>query len=150
MDKFDIDILSCLKTDGRMSLADISEQASLSISSVARRIRTMENDGIIEGYSVQINEEKIGFGFPVFVSVRLERQLAVNFSDFEKKIRTFPEVVECWLMTGNQDYLIKLSTANLREFETFLTENLTAIKTVSSVETSIPLRCVKPNEVRCR
>ncbi len=75
--------------------------------------------------------------FRFFVSVRLERQLAVNFSDFEKKIRTFPEVVECWLMTGKQDYLIKLSTSNLREFETFLTENLTAIKTVSSVETSI-------------
>jgi Lrp/AsnC family leucine-responsive transcriptional regulator len=53
-------------------------------------------------------------------------------------------------MTGNQDYLIKLSTSNVREFETFLTEDLTAIKTVSAVETSIPLRCVKPNEVRCR
>ena len=150
MNSFDIDILSCLKIDGRMSLADISERVNLSISSVARRIRTMETDGVIEGYSVRINEEKIGFGFPVFVSVRLERQLAVNFSEFEKKIRAFPEVVECWLMTGNQYYLIKLSTSNVREFETFLTEDLTAIKTVSAVETSIPLRCVKPNEVRCR
>ncbi len=150
MDSFDIDILSCLKIDGPMSLADISERVNLSISSVARRIRTMEADGVIEGYSVRINEEKIGFGFPVFVSVRLERQLTVNFSDFEQKIRAFPEVVECWLMTGNQDYLIKLSTSNVREFETFFTEDLTAIKTVSAVETSIPLRCVKPNEVRCR
>ena len=150
MNSFDIDILSCLKIDGRMSLADISERVNLSISSVARRIRTMETDGVIEGYSVRINEEKIGFGFPVFVSVRLERQLAVNFSEFEQKIRAFPEVVECWLMTGNQDYLIKLSTSNVREFETSLTEDLTAIKTVSAVETSIPLRCVKPNEVRCR
>ena len=150
MDSFDIDILSCLKLDGRMSLANISERVNLSISSVARRIRTMETDGVIEGYSVRINEEKIGFGFPAFVSVRLERQLAVNFSEFEKKVRAFPEVVECWLMTGNQDYLIKLSTSNVREFETFLTEDLTAIKTVSAVETSIPLRCVKPNEVRCR
>jgi len=150
MDKFDLDILACLKKDGRMSLQDISMQVSLSISAVARRIRMMEADGIIEGYSVRINEEKIGFGFPVFVSVRLERQLAKNFSAFERKIRTFPEVVECWLMTGNQDYLIKLSTANLRDFEIFLTEQLTAIDTVSAVETSIPLRCVKPNEVRCR
>lgn len=128
MDSFDIDILSCLKIDGPMSLADISERVNLSISSVARRIRTMEADGVIEGYSVRINEEKIGFGFPVFVSVRLERQLTVNFSDFEQKIRAFPEVVECWLMTGNQDYLIKLRTSNVREFETFLTEDLTAIK----------------------
>jgi len=150
MDKFDIDILACLKKDGRMSLQDISMQVSLSISAVARRIRVMETDGVIEGYSVRINEEKIGFGFPVFVSVRLERQLAKNFSAFERKIRTFPEVVECWLMTGNQDYLIKLSTANLRDFEKFLTEQLTAIDTVSAVETSIPLRCVKPSEVRCR
>ena len=108
----------------------------------------MEADGVIEGYTVQINEEKLGFGFPVFVSVRLERQLAKNFAAFEKKISQYPEVVECWLMTGAQDYLLKLSTSDVRAFERFLTEDLTAIDKVSSVDTSIPLRCVKANESR--
>ena len=148
MDKFDKSILACLKSDGRMSFQDIGSKVGLSISSVARRVHTMEAAGIIEGYTVQINEEKLGFGFPVFVSVRLERQLARNFAAFEEKIRQFPEVVECWLMTGSQDYLLKLSTSDVRAFERFLTEDLTAIDKVSSVDTSIPLRCVKANENR--
>ena len=148
MDNFDKSILACLKTDGRMSFQDIGSKVGLSISSVARRVHAMEANRIIEGYTVQINEEKLGFGFPVFVSVRLERQLASNFAAFEEKIRQFPEVVECWLMTGSQDYLLKLSTSDVRAFERFLTEDLTAIDKVSSVDTSIPLRCVKANESR--
>ena len=148
MDDFDKSILACLKTDGRMSFQDIGSKVGLSISSVARRVHAMEANRIIEGYTVQINEEKLGFGFPVFVSVRLERQLASNFAAFEEKIRQFPEVVECWLMTGSQDYLLKLSTSDVRAFERFLTEDLTAIDKVSSVDTSIPLRCVKANESR--
>lgn len=148
MDNFDKLILACLKTDGRMSFQDIGSKVGLSISSVARRVHAMEAKRIIEGYTIQINEEKLGFGFPVFVSVRLERQLASNFAAFEEKIRQFPEVVECWLMTGSQDYLLKLSTSDVRAFERFLTEDLTAIDKVSSVDTSIPLRCVKANESR--
>lgn len=148
MDDFDKSILACLKTDGRMSFQDIGSKVGLSISSVARRVHAMEANRIIEGYTVRINEEKLGFGFPVFVSVRLERQLASNFAAFEEKIRHFPEVVECWLMTGSQDYLLKLSTSDVRAFERFLTEDLTAIDKVSSVDTSIPLRCVKANESR--
>lgn len=148
MDQFDYKILDCLKTDGRMSYQDISARIGLSISSVARRVRSLEEDGVIEGYTVKINEEKIGFGFPVFVSVRLEKKLASNFALFEKKISQFPEVVECWLMTGTQDYLLKLSTEDVRAFERFLTEELTAIDKVASVDTSIPLRCVKQSEYR--
>jgi len=148
MDDFDRAILSCLKEDGRMSYQDIGHQVGLSISSVARRVQAMEAAEIIQGYTARINEEMVGFGFPVFVSVRLERQLASNFAYFEEKIKSFPEVVECWLMTGTQDYLLKLSTANVRAFERFLTEELTAIEKVASVDTSIPLRCVKANEYR--
>lgn len=148
MDNFDRAILSCLKSDGRMSYQNIGKAVGLSISSVARRVQALEANGVIEGYTVKINEEKIGFGFPVFVSVKLERQLASNFAAFEAKIRDFPEVVECWLMTGSQDYLLKLSTSDVRSFERFLTEDLTAIDKVAAVDTSIPLRCVKANESR--
>ena len=150
MDDSDFRILRCLKTDARMSYQKIGEQIGMSISSVGRRIRIMEERVVIEGYSVRINEEKIGFGFPVFVFVRLDKQLASNFSLFEAKLKTFPEVVECWLMTGMQDYLLKLSTKDVRAFERFLTEELTAIESVSSVDTSIPLRCVKQSEHRSK
>ena len=100
----------------------------------------MEESGVIGGYSVRINEKKIGFGFPVFVFVRLKKQLASNFSFFDSKLKLFPEAVECWLITGMQDYLVKLSNRDVRTFERFLTEELNPVESVSSVDTSIPLR----------
>lgn len=143
MDNFDYKILSCLQIDSRMSLQKISEAVGLSLSAVGRRIRVMENEEIIEGYSIKINEERLGFQFPVFVFVRLERQRAENFAFFEKQIESFNEVVECWLMTGSQDYLLKLVTKNVTEFERFLTQKLTTIDGVASVDSSVPLRCSK-------
>ena len=148
MDELDYKILRCLKEDGRMPYQIISEKISLSVSSVGRRINTMETEGIITGYAVKVNEEKIGYGFPVFVSVRLEKQLAENFSLFETRIKSFPEVVECWLMTGSQDYFLKVMSKDVRDFEWFLTEKLTTINGVSSVDSSVPLRCVKQSEYR--
>lgn len=148
MDEIDYKILRCLKEDGRMSYQIVSEKIGLSVSSVGRRINAMESQGIITGYAVKIDEEKIGYGFPVFVSVRLEKQLARSFSFFESQIKAFPEVVECWLMTGTQDYLLKVMAKDVRDFEWFLTEKLTTIEGVSSVDSSVPLRCVKQNEYR--
>ena len=143
MDNFDYKILECLKSDARMSYQRVSEKVGLSISSVGRRIHSMETKNVIEGYTVKINENKLGFTFPVFVFVRLEKQRAENFAYFEKKIKIFPEVVECWLMTGAKDYLIRIAVKDVEEFEEFLTKKLTVIDGVSSVETSIPLRRVK-------
>jgi Lrp/AsnC family leucine-responsive transcriptional regulator len=77
----------------------------------------------------------------IFIS--LEKQQSKNFDKFEKKILNFPEVVECWLMTGAKDYLIRIAVKDVEEFEDFLTKKLTVIDGVSSVETSIPLRRVK-------
>ena len=148
MNEIDFKILRCLKEDGRMSYQIVSEKIGLSVSSVGRRINAMEAQGIITGYAVKVDEEKIGYGFPVFVSVRLEKQLAKSFSFFESQIRVFPEVVECWLMTGSQDYLLKVMAKDIRDFEWFLTEKLTTIDGVSSVDSSVPLRCVKQNEYR--
>ena len=148
MDEFDYKILECLKSDARMSYQRVSEKVGLSISSVGRRIHSMETKNVIEGYTVNINETKLGFTFPVFVFVRLEKQRAENFAYFEKKIKIFPEVVECWLMTGSQDYLLKIITEDVKEFERFLTEKLTTIEGVASVDSSVPLRCAKQMQSR--
>ena len=78
-----------------------------------------------------------------FIFISLEKQQSKNFDKFEKKILNFPEVVECWLMTGAKDYLIRIAVKDVEEFEDFLTKKLTVIDGVSSVETSIPLRRVK-------
>ena len=107
--------------------------------------KNLPNDlnNIIKNYSINIDETSLGYKFPAFIFISLEKQQSKNFDKFEKKILNFPEVVECWLMTGAKDYLIRIAVKDVEEFEDFLTKKLTVIDGVSSVETSIPLRRVK-------
>ena len=103
----------------------------------------MEAEGLIAGYSARIDEAKMGFGFSVFVSVRLDQQVDSRLQDFERSVRDMTEVVDCWLMTGSFDYLLRVAVADLNEFESFLTGRLTKVAGVASLESSIPIRRVK-------
>ncbi len=105
---------------------------------------------MIKGYSAQIDEAKMGFGFSVFVSVRLDQQVDGRLEEFEGNVRRYSEIVDCWLMTGSFDYLLRVAVADLDEFETFLTGRLTKIPGVASIESSIPIRRVKNQISRLR
>lgn len=148
IDSFDIRILGLLQRDGRMSINDLSAQVGLSPSPVARRIRLLEEAGIIKGYAALCDEAALGFGVSVFVSVRLDRQVDEALATFEAAVTTFPEVVDCWLMTGNRDYLLRVATTGLPEFERFLVGQLTKVRGVASIQSSIPLRRVKSGLAR--
>lgn len=148
IDETDKRILRRLQKDGRISVQDLSEAIGLSATPTARRLRAMEEAGIITGYRAMIDEAALGFDVSVFVSVRLDRQIDGALARFEAAIRTFPEVVDCWLMTGNRDYLLRVATTGLAEFETFLVGRLTKVPGVASIESSIPLRRVKSDMVR--
>jgi Lrp/AsnC family leucine-responsive transcriptional regulator len=110
---------------------------------VARRVRKLEEEGIITGYAALIDEERMGFGVSVFVSVKLDRQVDDVLETFERAVARFPEVVECWLMTGSRDYLLRVATEGLRDYERFLATRLTRVSGVAAIESSIPLRRVK-------
>lgn len=148
IDEIDRRILRRLQVDGRMSVQQLSESVGLSPTPTARRLRVMEEAGVITGYRAIIDEASLGFHVSVFVSVRLDRQIDGALAAFEAAVRIFPEVVDCWLMTGNRDYLLRVSTGNLAEFETFLVGRLTKVPGVASIESSIPLRRVKSDMVR--
>ena len=148
MDEIDFRILRALKTDARQTHQDLSDLVGLSPTPCARRIRKLEADGIITGYSARIDEGRMGFGFSVFVSVRLDRQIDDRLQAFEERIRHFPEVVDCWLMTGSFDYLLRIAVRDLDEFESFLTGRLTKLPGVASLESSIPIRRVKNDATR--
>lgn len=148
IDETDRRILRRLQAQGRMSLQDLAESVGLSATPVARRVRALEDAGIITGYRAMIDEVALGFGVSVFVSVRLDRQIDSALATFEATIRTLPEVVDCWLMTGNRDYLVRVVTADLAEFESFLVGRLTKIPGVASIESSLPLRRVKADLAR--
>jgi len=148
LDQIDTNILSELQRDARLTIQDLSDRVGLSATPCSRRIRNLEQEGVIKGYSARIDETTLGFGFAVFVSVRLDHQSADRLAIFESAIEAMPEVVDCWLMTGNQDYMLRVVLADLHEFETFLTGRLTKVEGVASLESSIPIRRVKEQLAR--
>ena len=147
-DLFDTRNLRILQKEGRISVQDLSDRIGLSPSPVARRLRQMEDSGIITGYAALIDEAALGYGISVFVSVQLDKQVDEALATFEAAIANVPEVVDCWLMTGNRDYMLRIATSGLAEFERFLVGTLTKIPGVSSIESSIPLRRVKTGLAR--
>ena len=148
LDEIDRKLLRELQKNARASHQDLSERVGLSASPCARRIRRLESEGYITGYSARIDEEKLGFGFSVFISVRLDRQIDDRLEAFETEVRRCPEVVDCWLMTGSFDYLLRISVRDLMEYERFLTGRLTKLPGVASLESSIPIRRVKDTPAR--
>lgn len=143
LDEIDERILRRLSRDGRISLQALSEAVGLSPTPVARRLRQLEEAGIVTGYTALIDEAALGFDVSVFVSVKLNKQIDDALSTFEAAVVSFPEVVDCWLMTGNRDYLLRVVVRNMTEFEKFLVGKLTKVEGVAEIESSIPLRRVK-------
>ena len=148
LDEMDRKILRTLQASGRLSIQDLAERVGLSASPVARRLRILEEAGVLTGYAALIDEAKLGFGVSVFVSVQLDKQIDQALAKFEQAVSGFPEVVDCWLMTGNRDYLMRVATEDLAEFEAFLTGRLTKVPGVANIESSIPLRRVKSGIAR--
>ncbi|WP_425102011.1 Lrp/AsnC family transcriptional regulator [Tropicibacter sp. S64] len=148
VDAIDRRILAELQRDARMSIQDLSSRVGLSASPCARRVRNLEQSGLIRGYTVVIDEPLMGFPISVFVSVKLDHQIDDRLRSFELAVRKFPEVTDCWLMTGDRDYLLRIAVADLIEFEHFLTGKLTKVDGVASLESSIPIRRVKENSAR--
>ena len=148
IDAQDVQILRLLTEDGRMSIHELSEKAGLSHTPVSRRVKKLEASGIITGYEARVDERKLGFTFSAFVSVRLDKQIDETLVAFERQIKLMPEVLDCWLMTGNHDYLLRVVTRDIEEFEIFLLRDLTRTQGVASMESSIPLRRVKAGAAR--
>ncbi len=143
LDEVDIRILQILRVDGRISAAELAQRVGLSVTPVIRRLRQLENNRVITGYVALIDEVALGYAMSVFVSVKLDKQIEAALQSFEQAILQFPEVVDCWLMTGNRDYLLRIAITGLKEFEELMIERLVKIDGVASIESSIPIRRVK-------
>ena len=143
LDKIDRAIIRELQINSRISNQELSEKVGLSPSPCLRRIRALEDSGVITGYTATIDEEAIGLPVAVFMSVKLELQVDSSLNIFEKEIIKHPEVVDCWLMTGNNDYLLRILAPGLREYENFLTGTLTKIPGIASIQSSVSLRRIK-------
>jgi len=143
LDRFDLSILRELQDNARLTNQELSERVGLSPSPCLRRLRRLESEGVIRGYSVIVDEDKIGLPVVVFLSVTLERQVDASLTAFEQEIIKYPEVADCWLMTGDNDYLLRVRAEGLREYEAFLTGKLTKISGIASIQSSVSLRRIK-------
>lgn len=148
LDAADRRILKELQANARLTNQELSEKVGLSPSPCLRRLRRLESEGVITGYTATVDEEMLGLPVAVFMSVKLERQIDSALVAFEKEVSKYPEVVDCWLMTGDNDYLLRILAPGLREYEAFLTGVFTKIPGVASIQSSVSLRRVKASPPR--
>lgn len=140
LDAIDRKILKALQRDGRITNQQLAEEVGLSPSPCLRRVRLLEQSGAIDRYVTLVDPEAVGLSVTAFIRVRLDRQDDRHLAVFENAVTEFPEVMECYLMTGDADYQLRVLVASLDAFENFLRAKLTRIEGVSEVTTSFALR----------
>jgi Lrp/AsnC family transcriptional regulator, leucine-responsive regulatory protein len=143
LDEIDRRILSALQQDGRLTLAELSQKVGLSASPCHRRVRLLEDRGVIERYAAVINQRSVGLPVSVFISIKLESQREDSLTRFARAIAPWPEILECYLMTGQRDYLLRVVVADLAAYEVFLKTKLTRLNGINSIESSFALEQVK-------
>lgn len=142
MDYIEYKILSSLQKNARLTNLELAKQVGLSASPCLRRVKSLEESGIITGYSAIINQNKVDLSVNVFVQVSLERQSEERLQIFEEKIHEYKEVMEAYLMTGEADYLLRIVVKDLQAYEKFLKENLTKIQGIASIRSYFSLKQV--------
>lgn len=147
LDAIDRRILRALQQDGRMTVQAIAEKVGLSASPCLRRIRQLEESGVISAYSAVVDQKAAGLPVSVFISIKLERQRSKELDRFAAAIGAWPEVMECYLMTGQFDFLLRVVCADLAAYEGFLRERLTQLDGVGSIESSFSLAQIKYSRV---
>jgi len=143
LDAIDVKILRVLQDDADISNVDLAEKVGLSPSPCLRRVKLLEETGIIRKRVTLLDAREIGLAVNVFVNVTLEKQIEDRLQEFERAVRRRPEVVECYLMTGEADYLLRIVVPDLDAYERFLKDTLTRIPGVASIRSSFALNQVQ-------
>jgi Lrp/AsnC family leucine-responsive transcriptional regulator len=140
LDGIDRQILKLLQSDGRMSNQALSQIVGLSPSPCLRRLRLLEAAKVVTRYVALVDPERVGLPVTAFIRVRLDQQDDKHLQAFEEATASFPEVMECYLMTGDADYQLRILVGSLIAFEDFLRTKLTKIPGIAQVTTSFALR----------
>ncbi len=143
LDAIDRRILDRLQEDGRVSNVELANDVGISSSPCWRRVRELEKRGVISGYVALVDAAAVGLPVSVFVQVTLERQIEAALETFEAAVKARPEVMECYLMTGDADYLLRVVVSDLPTYEAFLKDHLTRIPGISNIKSSFALNQVK-------
>ncbi len=143
LDAIDRTILTTLQENGRITNKELSEKVGLSPPPMLERVKKLERQGYIKKYVALLDAEKVGCGTMAFVSVSMAEHSAKSIEDFRQDVERFPEVLECYHLAGNEDYLLKVATKNMNEYESFIVDKLTTVKNLGKVRTAFVLSTVK-------
>lgn len=141
LDRYDKLILEALQANGRISNQELADSISLSPSPCLRRVRALEESGLIDGYVALLNARKLGLTLMAFIQISMDKHTPDRFDTFETLINSYPEVLECHLITGQSaDYLLKVIVKDMDAYQQFLLQKLTRIEGVSGVHSSFVLK----------
>lgn len=143
LDAIDRAILDALQEDGRMTNVELAQRVGLTAPPCLRRVRALEDAGIIERYHARLNPAAMGYGIMVFALVSLRSQAEADLRAFEEHVAALAEVRECHMLNGEIDFILKIVAHDLKAFQTFLTSHLTSAPNVVSVKTSLTIRTSK-------
>jgi Lrp/AsnC family leucine-responsive transcriptional regulator len=150
LDRIDKQILMELQRDGRLSNQELADRVSLSPSPCLRRVRRLEDEGYIQSYVALVNPEKVGLKLLAYVTIRLNKVFRASHSpvsDFARDVQTWPEVVECYAMSGDMDYLLRVQVKDLTEFSRFAMDKLMQHPAVVDMRSSFTLQHIKETTV---
>ncbi len=142
-DRYDQQILDILQADGRINNQDLADRIGLSPSPCLRRVRALEESGLIKGYSAQLDAKKLGLSLLALIHISMDRHTPERFANFETTVSLLPEVMECLLITGQSaDYQLKVAVRDMDHYQALLLNKLTRIDGVTGVHSSFVLRQV--------
>ena len=145
LDTIDRKILQVVQNEGRISNVDLAARIHLSAPQCFRRVRSLEERGVIRGYRAEVAPEAIGLAVTAFVSVSVGGNDFGRVRDIEADIRAFPEILECYSVSGEDDYLLKVVARDLKSLSTFLTDQLMQVPGIDDVRSMIALEEIKPS-----
>jgi DNA-binding Lrp family transcriptional regulator len=143
LDTIDRRLLAELQGDGRMTNVELAQRVGLTAPPCLRRVRALEESGVIRGYHADLDASKLGYAIMVFAMVSLKSQAEEDLKAFERHVQSLPEVRECHMLNGEIDFILKIVSQDLQSFQEFLTSKLTPAPNVASVKTSLTIRTAK-------
>jgi len=143
LDDIDRRILHDLQENGRITNVELAKNAGISAPPCLRRVRALEESGYIEGYHAQLHSESLGFGVTVFALVGLQSQAESDLNAFEEKVQSWPLVRECFMLAGENDFILKVVAKDWEAYQQFLTNELTSAPNVEHVKSSLGIRVSK-------
>ncbi|WP_029533977.1 Lrp/AsnC family transcriptional regulator [Pseudomonas asplenii] len=143
LDAYDRKILAALQRDGRLSNVELADEIGLSASPCLRRVRMLEEAGVIRGYQVNLDRDEVGLGLTVFVGVKVERHHEADAEAFRLAVTALPQVISAFLVSGESDFLLQVVVPDLRAYERFLTGELLRLPGVRDIRSNFAIQAVK-------